>query len=186
MKPPITWVYREGQSFKIWLKVWGYNHVVNPIVWSGFWLTRVDPALRWFERVVYCHHNARVVEDFEDKVSTILWNFSNLSKPYYTKEVCVAAISEHISDRVDEAYSEGRKDALDEFGIKEKVPDRGMIKGKSGPFFIDEAACLLDPPTICPTCATRWLWSPGDLRCYACGHGFEFEEGGDDRSQKDL
>ena len=103
------------------LRLWWWNEVKNPILYSSFWLMRIDPIIAWIERVIYCHHNARVIADFERRMSVVLCNCTRaMSKPYYAADAMCSEINSYINERCDEAYDEGRKDALEEYGIFEE------------------------------------------------------------------
>ncbi len=86
----------------------------------GFWqyaisALRLDAAKEWFERVIYCHHNARVLADMEWRLGCVLCDVTRgMSKPYYTLEAMLAEIHDMQMDDHNEAYAEGRKDALQE------------------------------------------------------------------------
>jgi len=86
----------------------------------GFWqyaisALRLDAAKEWFERVIYCHHNARVLADMEWRLGCVLCDVTRgMSKPYYTLEAMRDEISSKAVDDYNEAYAEGRKDAFDE------------------------------------------------------------------------
>lgn len=70
----------------------------------------------WCERVVYCHHNARVLADMEHRFSCVLTHCTHrMSKPYYTVEAMRAEIDDYITGMCDEAYKEGQADLREEF-----------------------------------------------------------------------
>lgn len=86
----------------------------------GFWqwlylASRLDEAVQWCERVIYCHHNARVLADMEWRLGCVLCDVTRgMSKPYYTLEAMRDEISSKAIDDYNEAYADGRKDALQE------------------------------------------------------------------------
>lgn len=83
--------------------------------WVRFTL-RLPDIIGWFQRVYYCHHNARVIADFEDRMSFVLWSCTKgMSKPYYDKHAMVAEINAWCEDACDDAVRE----ALAEHGITE-------------------------------------------------------------------
>lgn len=76
---------------------------------------RLDVIKEWFERVYYCHHNARVIADFEHRMACVLCECtSGMSKPYYTKEAMIAEIQSFMSDKYNEAYADGVADTREE------------------------------------------------------------------------
>lgn len=65
----------------------------------------------WFERVYYCHHNARVLADFEYRMACVLTTCtSTMSKPYYTIEAMQAEINDFMQKQYDEGYADGQED----------------------------------------------------------------------------
>lgn len=71
-----------------------------------------EPVRDYFLRIFYCHHNARVIADFEDRMTSVIYTATNgkMSKPYYPKEVMIYEIEQALSDQYDEGY----KDATEE------------------------------------------------------------------------
>jgi hypothetical protein len=57
----------------------------------------LDEIKLWCERVWYCHHNARVIADFEHRMAIVLCEATGdlLSKPYYTAEAMALSIRDH-------------------------------------------------------------------------------------------
>lgn len=82
---------------------------------------RLDEITQWFERVYYCHRNARVIEDFEERMSGVIWYATDgrMSKPYYTEAAMRSEIDDAFERVRAEGYEEGRNDALEEFGLSE-------------------------------------------------------------------
>jgi hypothetical protein len=72
--------------------------------------------MRW----VYAQHNARVLIDFENRMSAVICEATGhvMSKSYYTVEAMLSQIAEHHSRLYDDAYAEGRRDTAEEFGIE--------------------------------------------------------------------
>lgn len=91
----------------------GDSHLV-PIVISAQW----DRVKNFFLRYVYAHHNARVIIDFENRMSSVIYAATGgmMSKSYYTEEVMLDQIREFQNREMDEWYAEGRKDAFEEMG----------------------------------------------------------------------
>jgi hypothetical protein len=70
----------------------------------------------WCARVYYCHHNARVIADFEHRMAVVLCEVTRgMSKPYYTIDAMLSEIADKQQQDSDFWYAEGRKDALEEF-----------------------------------------------------------------------
>jgi hypothetical protein len=68
--------------------------------------------LDYFQAIIFCQHNARVIADFEDRMSAVISRATNrMSKPYYTKEAMLAEIEDALQRSYDEGYEEGKKDA---------------------------------------------------------------------------
>ena len=94
------------------LRLWWLNQLNRQWVYN----LRYHPATQWIERVIYCHHNARVIADFEDRMCFVLWSCTKgMSKPYYDKHAMVAEINAWCEDACDDAV----KEALEAHGITE-------------------------------------------------------------------
>lgn len=80
---------------------------------------QVDRVRDYFLRFIYAQHNARVIIDFENRMSAVIYEASGgmMSKSYYTEEAMLAQIREHADRERDEWYAEGRKDAFEEMGV---------------------------------------------------------------------
>lgn len=96
--------------------------------WPRFrlWLWVTGPRVRdWFLRWIYAQHNARVIIDFENRMSWLLCEAtgSRMSKPYYEIETMRPILAEFQQDSYEDAYAEGRKDTAEEFDIV--LPDSG-------------------------------------------------------------
>jgi hypothetical protein len=79
----------------------------------GFWqrlyyVTQLDEVVAWFERVYYCHHNARVIADFEHRMSVVLMEATGgrMSKPYYDIETMRPQIQDAFGRERDDGYNE--------------------------------------------------------------------------------
>jgi hypothetical protein len=78
-------------------------------------------ALRdWILRWVYAQHNARIIIDFESRMTTVIWAATDgmMSKPYYSAETMLAEIADAFERVHNAAYAEGRADALEEHGVE--------------------------------------------------------------------
>lgn len=73
---------------------------------------RVRGFLYWFERLYWAQHNAKVIEDFEDRMSRVIYAATDgrLSKPYYAVEAMEAEIYDAFIRKYDEGYSDGVHD----------------------------------------------------------------------------
>lgn len=73
----------------------------------------------FFLRYIYAQHNARVIIDFEERMSGVICEASGhmMSKPYYALETMLPIIREHIESQWSDGYAEGRKDLCEELGI---------------------------------------------------------------------
>ena len=100
-----------------WLRL---QRKVIGIVGFWQWVTLVlcfDEITDWFLRIYYCHHNARVIADFEHRMAMVLCECTRgMSKPYYEVDTMVCEIQSFLSDRYDEGYEDGRKDMKEEIG----------------------------------------------------------------------
>ena len=77
-----------------------------------FYSLRLDEAWAWFERVYYCHHNARVIADFEWRMSCVLTECTRgMSKPYYDIEDMRVQIQDFLTETYQEGYDEGYANA---------------------------------------------------------------------------
>lgn len=72
---------------------------------------RLDEAWDWILRVWFCHHNARVIADFEHRMAVVLTTCTRgMSKPYYTAEAMQAEIEDYLQAKYDEGYADGQAD----------------------------------------------------------------------------
>jgi hypothetical protein len=84
------------------------------------WWSFQDWCLRW----IHAQHNARVIVDFENRMSSVIADAtgSMMSKSYYTTEAMIAEMAAFRQRECDEAYAEGRKDLAEEIGIADPSP----------------------------------------------------------------
>lgn len=83
------------------------------IAWGRtlFYRLQLDKIRAWFERVWYCHHNARVIADFEHRMACVLTTCTDsMSKPYYTIEAMQCEIEAYVQKKYDEGYADGQED----------------------------------------------------------------------------
>lgn len=83
-----------------------------------FWMTDVKDRIKnYFLQIWYCHHNAKVIEEFEHRMSMIIYDATNgrMSKPYYTLE----AMRSEINDTHMDIYNNGYEDAKEDYEIKD-------------------------------------------------------------------
>lgn len=82
--------------------------VLNPIFDKKYGRSLLDYVLA----VMFCQHNARVIADFEDRMSSVIYDATGgrMSKPYYEK----AAMSAGIADAFQRTYEEGYKDGKED------------------------------------------------------------------------
>lgn len=68
----------------------------------------------WFLRWIHAQHNARVIIDFESRMSSVIWAATDgmMSRAYYTTEVMLAEIADAFERAHAAGYAEGRADAL--------------------------------------------------------------------------
>lgn len=80
---------------------------------------RWTPIKEWFERVIYCHHNARVLADMEYRMSCLLEAATGgkMSKAYYDKDT----VAVYVHDHHQYLYQEGWDDAVKTYGIDEEA-----------------------------------------------------------------
>lgn len=79
---------------------------------------RLDRLKNWFLRIYYCHHNARVIEDFEHRMSLVLCECTRgMSKPYYDVDAMLPEIRDFMQEQWDDGYAEGQRDLRDELGL---------------------------------------------------------------------
>lgn len=71
----------------------------------------------YFQQIWYCHHNARVLADFEYRMACVLDQAtgSRISKPYYSVDVMVDQILLYQCQLSEESYKEGYEDAKEEY-----------------------------------------------------------------------
>jgi hypothetical protein len=71
------------------------------------WRYRLDDIKAWFDRIIYCHHNARVLADMEYRFGCVLSHCTRgMSKAYYPVDAMLAEIDQYISDRCEEAVDD--------------------------------------------------------------------------------
>lgn len=66
----------------------------------------------WFLRWIYAQHNARVIIDFESRMSAVICAATGgmMSKPYYREETMLQVIEEYHSKLYDDGYKDGHSD----------------------------------------------------------------------------
>ena len=101
------------------MKLCCLKHIRIQLGWYG------ANARDWFLRWVYAQHNARVIIDFESRMSTVVWAATGgmMSKAYYTAEAMLAEIRDAEERAYNLAYAEGRADTLAEYGMSEAAAD---------------------------------------------------------------
>ena len=83
-----------------------------------------DDIRDWCLRWVYAQHNARVIVDFENRMTSVVYDASGgmMSKPYYTVEAMAEQIADAKSRAYDNAYADGRRDLAEELGVDDPSP----------------------------------------------------------------
>lgn len=67
----------------------------------------------YFLALIYCQHNARIIADFEDRMSSVIYAATDrMSKPYYSKEAMLAEIKDAQDRLYQDAYEEGQSDVI--------------------------------------------------------------------------
>lgn len=99
------------------LRECGYNPLATLALMLNF-----DRAVQWCERVWYCHHNARVIADFEHRMACVLTTCtSGMSKPYYTIE----AMQTEINDYIQQCVEEGIDAWCEDYGVNRQEIENG-------------------------------------------------------------
>lgn len=82
---------------------------------------KLEDVRDWFLRFWYAQHNARVIIDFENRMTAVIYAATGgmMSKPYYTEDAMLSQIREFESRTYDFGYEEGRKDLAEELGIED-------------------------------------------------------------------
>lgn len=90
-------------------------HFYNDLIPSNI-RTLLTNIRDWFIRFVYAQHNARVIADFENRMSTLLERATGgvISKPYCKIDVMLDAVEEFHNL----LYDAGRLDAYEEMGVE--------------------------------------------------------------------
>lgn len=93
----------------------GQNREVIRIVGWREWAIitlRLREVRDWFEQIIYCHHNARVLAETEWRLSSVLCEATGgkMSKPGYDEQTMLI----HIRDYMQEQYEQGYNDAKEE------------------------------------------------------------------------
>lgn len=102
-----------------------------------------------------CQHNARVLADFEDRMSSVLCHATDnlLSKPYYDKDVMISEISEVMQKRYEEGYDDcvkelaSMKDALEK--CRKQFEHYVSLHMKKTPPDMDKAAANQEMVELC-------------------------------------
>ena len=86
-------------------------------LWAG-WDRLCDVAERTVGPLWFAYHNAKVIVDFERRMSSVIHEATGglMSKPYYTLDAMLPVIAQYVSRSWDEGYDEGRRDTLQELG----------------------------------------------------------------------
>lgn len=98
---------------------------MSKIAYFNLWLSVTWSDVRdWCLRWVYAQHNARVIIDFENRMSRVVDAATNglMSKPYYDADVMEVEIRAAQSAVYDMAYAEGRADLAAELGVEDPSP----------------------------------------------------------------
>jgi hypothetical protein len=126
--------------------------------WRRFrlWLWVTLPDVRdWFLRWIYAQHNARVIIDFENRMSAVVSEASGhlMSKSYYTLEAMLPIIAEHHERLYNDGYAEGRKDLAEEYGIALACRVCGCTEDHACE--TDEGPCAWAEPGLCTACVGK-------------------------------
>lgn len=113
----MRWIEDNASDWRFRLLMWSMRkprRVGRTVDW-------LFEAIEWCERIIYCHHNARVIRDFEHRMAIVLCEVTQgMSKPYYTTEAMLSGI-------VDKRQSD------DEYAIETFIED---LQGET--FTIDD------------------------------------------------
>lgn len=94
-------------------------------VWlARLWLHMTALDVRdWCLRWIHAQHNARVIRDFENRMTSVIHAATGvMSKPYYTADAMLTEIAAAQARAYDDAYAEGRRDLADELGVIDPSP----------------------------------------------------------------
>lgn len=77
-------------------------------LYHQYWM----PVREWFERILFCHHNARVLADMEYRFSCVLCEATGgkMSKAYYEKDVMLAVVRDFHEELYQDGYADGQAD----------------------------------------------------------------------------
>lgn len=90
--------------------------IIHIMGWREWLLIRLhwDAIRDWVLRILFCHHNARVLADMEYRLGCVLSiTTRGMSKAYYDWPTMEAEIYAYQSEQYDEAYAEGVKDSAE-------------------------------------------------------------------------
>ncbi len=81
-------------------------------IWLDVYHPKVRAFFRWFERIYWAQHNARVIMDFETRMMILMdaATRGRLSKPYYTAEVIQSEIEEAFMRKYEEGYDDAKSE----------------------------------------------------------------------------
>jgi hypothetical protein len=100
------------------VKLWAQGSAdLIPLVVSA----QVDRVKDYFARFIHAQHNAQVIINFENRMSSVIYQATGgmMSKSYYTIEAMKAEIDAHQQRELEFWYAEGRKDLCEELGIRD-------------------------------------------------------------------
>lgn len=91
-----------------------HREIIKIVGWRE-WATivfRFREIREWFERIIYCHHNARVLADTEWRLSSVLCEATGgkMSKPNYEEQIMLAVIRDHMQEQYEQGYNDAKEE----------------------------------------------------------------------------
>lgn len=94
----------------------GENYPLGLQFWLGVLSLchKTEDFVNWLRRFYYAQHNARVIEDFENRMSFLVCLATGqwMSKPYYTIEEMRAQVNNHHQREYAYGYNDGIDDCV--------------------------------------------------------------------------
>lgn len=138
-------------------------------LWKYFVHDWLLSAREWCERIIYCHHNARVLAEMEWRLGCVLNHCTRgMSKPYYTLDDMRKEIDLYVSDLIDEALADEMEPLQNPRPLAEWHEDYGPVLWWTFP--------VNEPPYAGTPLDSDWPGYPAGERAAYLTHWTEIPE----------
>jgi hypothetical protein len=115
----MRWIEDNASDWRFRLLMWSMRRPR----WVGHTVDNLFEAIEWCERIIYCHHNARVIADLEHRMAIVLCEVTRgMSKPYYTTDAMLSEIAD-------------KRQSDDEYAVESFIED---LDSEQGTFTVKE------------------------------------------------